>query len=186
MQDESEIWRQFKEGDEKAYEWLYTQYFFLLFRYGRKIVADKELIKDCIQDLFVDLWKSRQQLSEPRSVKAYLLVCLRRHILRQSDGRFQALQETHDLETVEPHEWHLIEDETVIDRKKQITQAIKTLTKRQQEVVFLKFYSNLPYDEIAQVMDITKDAVYVLVSKALTAIQKKILSLSLLFLMLVS
>ena len=51
------IWIRFKDGDLDAFGEIYEEYIDLMYDYGSKITQDKDLVKDCIQDLFVDLYK---------------------------------------------------------------------------------------------------------------------------------
>lgn len=47
-----------------AFEELMKTHFAVLFHYGTKFSKDKEFIRDCIQDLFLQLWESGQNLSD--------------------------------------------------------------------------------------------------------------------------
>ncbi len=76
------LWRQFQAGDGSALETLMTIYFRVLFNYGTKFSRNHEFVKDCIQDLFLHIWQSRQKLNPEVNVKAYLLASLRRQIYR--------------------------------------------------------------------------------------------------------
>jgi RNA polymerase sigma-70 factor (ECF subfamily) len=67
--DEKQLWRAFRSGDSEAYAQLYDAYFEVLYRYGKKITSDTFLVEDCIQDLFVALWRNRETLSDLMSPK---------------------------------------------------------------------------------------------------------------------
>ena len=82
MQDEATIWLAFKNGSESAFDFIYDAYFSQLYTYGMRFSADKFLIKDCIQNLFVELWRKKENLSEVQCIKFYLFKCLRRKIIR--------------------------------------------------------------------------------------------------------
>ena len=58
-------------------------YYASLMHYGCKIIPDSELVKECIQEVFVRLWESRSQLADANSPKAYLMISVRREILAQ-------------------------------------------------------------------------------------------------------
>ena len=66
--DQNPIWEQFKKGDKKAYAHIYYQYFDHLYDYGCRLSAHTELVEDCIQELFIRLWKRKEQLHEVESV----------------------------------------------------------------------------------------------------------------------
>ena len=53
--NESEIWEQFRNGSEQAIIFVYRTYSNKLFNYGCQFTAKREIVEDCIQDLFIDL-----------------------------------------------------------------------------------------------------------------------------------
>jgi RNA polymerase sigma factor (sigma-70 family) len=78
------LWQSFKSGDKSAFEALLNQYYPLLLNYGVRFYRDKEFVKDCVHDLFVEIWNRRMHLSDVVSIKAYLFQSLRRNIIRES------------------------------------------------------------------------------------------------------
>lgn len=162
---DADKWTEFIGGNEKSFDDIYDKYFSLLYGYGMQFSADKAVIKDCIQDLFTELWSKKSKLAPVQSVKYYLYKSLRRKIIKTiSQKNFSALEyETlsivFNLQTGFSNETVLMEKETVRDSEKKIQWALKKLTSRQKEAVFLKFYENLSYDEIASVMSLS-DAKY--------------------------
>ena len=59
---------------------LYDKHIDNLFMFGTKFTADRELIKDCIQDVFVKLFNKRAQLDKVNNIESYLYVSLRNRI----------------------------------------------------------------------------------------------------------
>lgn len=77
-QDESYIkWKLFLEGDDRAYSWIYTHYIQVLYNYGLQITPDSEIVKDCIQDVFVKIYKAKKKLTVPQNPKVYLMIALK-------------------------------------------------------------------------------------------------------------
>ena len=64
-EDEVLLWLQFKNGDRDAFAALYQKFIIPLIAYGTRLCPDRELLKDQIQELFVELWNSRENLSVP-------------------------------------------------------------------------------------------------------------------------
>lgn len=56
--DDIALWGLLIKGDQKALEILYQRYYSLLLNYGLRCSTDKELVKDCIQDLFISLYQN--------------------------------------------------------------------------------------------------------------------------------
>jgi len=164
------VWHSFKQGDKQAYAVLYQRYFDVLYRYSMRITADRELVKDCIHDVFITIWKNRDNLSQPNSVKAYLLSTIQRKLKRQTI-RLRSQQTNIDkLQTPlmsNCHEHQMIEDQTEAEQKHIVEKALGTLTKREREAIYLKFYGNLSYKEAADTMAIGVDSIYNLISKSI-------------------
>ena len=67
------LWKDLREGKQKAIEDLYRYNYQVLYSYALKICRDKELSKDCVQELFVGLWEKREFLATVAKVRPYLL-----------------------------------------------------------------------------------------------------------------
>jgi RNA polymerase sigma factor (sigma-70 family) len=177
--NEQNLWIAFQNGDEKAYATIYTSHFNHLFRYGKKFTPDTELIEDCIQDLFVSIWKSKESLSLPESIKNYLFKSLRFNIFKKlkitTDYNLDDfIVNEYTQETISSQESILISEDEKNEAKAKIDKALKSLPKRQKEAIFLKFYSELSYPEIAEIMQISAQAVYNLISKSIIQLQNEI------------
>ena len=73
---EKQLWQLFKNGSEDAYAFIYHKYFHVLYNYGRQFSDSKEGVKDCIQDLFVEIWDRKENLGDTDSIKFYLFKLL--------------------------------------------------------------------------------------------------------------
>jgi RNA polymerase sigma factor (sigma-70 family) len=168
------LWRNFKAGDLSAYSLIYRKYFFVLFSYGKKISSDKELVRDCIQDLFIKIWNNRENLSDTTSVKYYLFTSLKHKLLDALESPSQRLrsdEEVMDFETIDDSQLH---DDSSFSQKEKILKAINKLSKHQQKVLDLKFYKNKSNHEIAHELGITVQSVYNAVFKTLRIIRKQL------------
>src|SRR5690554_3471609 len=77
-----DLWHQFQFGDESAFVEIYKLFGNQLYNYGCQFSADKELVKDCLQDFFIYLRKNRGKFSHTDSIKFYLMKSFKRYILR--------------------------------------------------------------------------------------------------------
>jgi hypothetical protein len=71
------LWQQYKLGDPEAFAQLYGDYVQVLYAQGLRVTPDAGLVKDCIHDLFVELWRDRQRVPESAAVPEYLAQALR-------------------------------------------------------------------------------------------------------------
>lgn len=173
---EGDVWELFLRGERDALAKIYRNNLDSLYNYGMHLCFDSERVKDCIQDLFRDLWQDRQHLAATvHNLRYYLLSSLRRRLLRslQKDRRnlSRLSSRQFDFDIVPPHESMLIADEMSNERKARLKRGIAVLTRRQREVVYLRFYQNLSYNEIAELMAMKTESVYNLISKAIGALK---------------
>ncbi|PSL30727.1 RNA polymerase sigma factor [Chitinophaga ginsengisoli] len=175
MQSESHVlwWNAFKQGDWDAFTALYGEFYELLNNYGRKFTQDADLIQDVVHDLFVRLWTTRTRLGDPASVKNYLYKALRSALFRkiQSLSKFVELDNASGGFTVNfiPDASFRQEEQEL---RSQVIALVNTLPARQQEIIFLRFYEGMSYEEIAVMMDINMSSTYKLLYKALDNLQK--------------
>ncbi|HRP30400.1 MAG TPA: sigma-70 family RNA polymerase sigma factor [Agriterribacter sp.] len=175
------LWNNFRNGSRDAYAKLYQRYFDVLMASGLKFHQDKTLIEDCVHDLFVDIWNNKSNLSVPRSVKAYLLCAVQRRIFRQVNRNKNYRQfemESLNSGEVQNAEKLMISGQDDAERQRQVQRAIKTLSRRQQEAVLLRFYADLNYGEIADKMVISTNAIYNLISKAFSRMSGELENIS--------
>jgi DNA-directed RNA polymerase specialized sigma24 family protein len=90
---DSEIWKDFKSGEEEAFCILYDTYFSILCTCGRKFTLDEQLVKDCVQDQFVELISKREKLSDTDNVRFYLIRSLRRRIARRMNTAYMNFEQ---------------------------------------------------------------------------------------------
>lgn len=67
------VWEKFKSGKQAAFVYIYNTYFQMLMNIGCQLTKDKSLVKDCIQDLFIELISRRSNLGDVKSIKLYLI-----------------------------------------------------------------------------------------------------------------
>ncbi len=170
------LWNRLREGEKSALGKLFKLYFQPLYDYGYRIVSDSEEVKDAIQDVFFQLWKSRERLGDIMSVRGYLFASLRRQLLKQSasHSRWLEINRKYVAEEFDPilnyEEWmEILEIER--EQKKALQAAVESLTTRQKEAVYLKFFEGLSNDELARVMKLKKQSIYNLVSEAVESLR---------------
>ncbi|MFT4032158.1 MAG: sigma-70 family RNA polymerase sigma factor [Siphonobacter sp.] len=156
-----ELWQLAKSGDKQAFCQLAESQRPILINYATSFTKDRELSKDLIQDLFLNIWENRQSLNI-NVVTIYLLQALRNRLLDHLRIRDRVTElEEDDAFFVDDFviESNLIEEEHFSQTRQSIRQALAQLPLRQQEVLFLKFYQGLDLERIAEVMSISRQSV---------------------------
>jgi RNA polymerase sigma factor (sigma-70 family) len=153
------------EGDKGSFLSLYKTYYQALFCYGFSLSVDRELTKDCIQELFVEIWSNRASLNrDVKNVRSYLFTWLRRKISRElsrlaKESAFDAAsEESGPIQA--SYEELLIAFQQSDEKKEQLRSALGKLTRKQLEIIRLKFFENLSYRAIAERKSITPRTVY--------------------------
>ena len=173
---DSDLWEEFKNGEWQAFEQLLESYYRPLYQYGRKFTTDDQA-KDLVHDLFLYLWDRRLGLPKVESLKAYLFTSLRNRIFKTQKAEFLVFSDN-SIEQAEPAddqniEKRIIENEISTESGQKVNRIIGSLTRRQQEIIHLKFFHNLSNDEIALVMEISPPAVSNLLHQTLKSFKEK-------------
>jgi RNA polymerase sigma factor (sigma-70 family) len=175
--EDAALWQRFKSGNDLAFSILYKRYVQRLFNYGMHATNNRELVLDCIQELFGRLWAGKNQLADVQAVNFYLFKSFRRLLLsRLAQQRKNALQFLqHDdgaFAMLSSFEDAIILQEATAQQAEGLKKAIGTLTKRQREVIFLRFFNELSYNDVAAVMEMNVESVYNIMNKAIESLRK--------------
>lgn len=184
FQDDKALWLAFQGGSMVAFERLYNLHFDLLAKYGRRLTTDSQLLEDAIQDLFVDLWRRREHLSQIESLKFYLFRALRHQLIRNTRhdvfDKAEDIDDFLDLLVTLSTEHQAIEQETTTFQTQSVRRAIAQLSNRQKEAIHLRFYQGLSLDEITAIMVLNKQSVSNLLFRAYAILRTSIKTLPLL------
>lgn len=179
--NDQKLWDQVRSDNKEAFECLYNKYFPELFRYGMTIHSNKELIGDAIQELFIDLWSYRNNLSRINRLKFYLLSSLRSKIftILSKDNKKLTIEKEYLNETIQFLD--STEDKLIyVDQKKrkrnQLTLLINDLPLQQREAIMLIFFEGRSYEETSTMMSKSIQNVYTLVSRGVSTLRKRLQS----------
>lgn len=173
---DSDVWAAFRQGDERAYATLYEQHAAALYEYGVRLVQDEFLVRDALHDLFVKLWAKRAKLGPLDNVRYYLLTGLRNALLdtKRRDQRYQhvsldddapfTLSFSPEAEALQQHEQR--------EQAARLAAAVEQLSPRQKQVIYLRYYEELEYAQIAELLAINIKGVYKLTARALDALKE--------------
>lgn len=176
-EDNNIHWERLRNGDKQALFALYNNTYSHLLRFGLKICGSDELVKDCITQLFLQLWTRHQSLRPVTNVPAYLFTALKRQLLDQLAYQSKIHAAIHRM-TDKEAESELSYEEIIIrvqqdeELKQRLQQALKALTPRQIELIRLKFFEGLSYEQIAAQTSQTVKTAYNTIYDAIKALRK--------------
>lgn len=175
--EDSIVWELIKAGDSKAFEKVFRLHYSSLLNYGMRFNKDEEEIKDCIQTLFLTIWERKGHLGSSDSIRNYLLASLRRLILKRLKDSIRFVDfegDNLDFQIELSIEASLIHSQTFTENTGLLKKAIEGLPSRQKEALYLKFYDERSFAEIALIMNVSTRAVYKLIYKALESLNKEL------------
>ena len=184
---DSSLWNKLRLGDEEAFSSLFERYYSMLVNYGKTLMTGEDRVKDCVQDVFVDIWTYRYKLNEAMVVKAYLLSSVRKRIARlhHREHIFSNIKNTDSLEFLFDFsiEDRLIADETTAKKVEQLNKSINKLSDRQKEAIYLRYHQGLTVDQVADVLNLNYQSTKNLLHRAILQLRKDF-PISVLFLLL--
>ncbi|MES1159306.1 MAG: sigma-70 family RNA polymerase sigma factor [Bacteroidota bacterium] len=163
-------WQQSLEGDNQAFYYIHRELFKGLYNYALKLLQDNDLASDAVQELFVKIWTKRESIGSLQRVKPYFFTALRRQILNQL--RNLHLRELKISRIPRPDidftpEEIVVKNEEYLTLQKKISELLNELPKRQKEVIYLHYFEEMDYVQIAAIMGIHYQSVLNLTQKAL-------------------
>jgi RNA polymerase sigma factor (sigma-70 family) len=178
------LWESFRKGDKEAFAALFRQHYETLFRYGSRMTTDTELLEDSIQELFIELWQAKSG-APVLSVKAYLLKSLKYKLLKvfRQRGRVQTLTTDDDVSFEWSHESVLIAQQESKEKKERVLDALNRLSNRQKEIIYLKFYQNLSYEEVSEIMNINYQVARNLLYQAIKSLKSLLAGVMIFFIL---
>lgn len=174
--DDSVLWTMIIGGDRNALGKLYDRYYLSLLNYGLKFSFDREMVKDSIQDLFVNIF-GNTHLTAAVAVRPYLFRSLKNIILKKIEGR--------RFDEIEDYMFRIPENDGIFElmfrkddgeRKaaEQLVSGLKKLSSNQRQILYLRFVSGLSHKEIAEIMNINEQSSMNIVHRAVKKLRSLI------------
>lgn len=174
---DSALWNQLMLGDEEAFTSLFERYYATLVNYGKTLMIGEDRVKDCVQEVFIDIWTYRFKLNEAIMVKAYLLSSVRKRIARNHarDHIFAHIKPVDSLDFLFDFsiEDHLIADETTAQRVTQLNKHINNLSSRQKEALYLRYHHGLSVEQVSEVLNLNYQSTKNLLHRAILQLRKE-------------
>jgi RNA polymerase sigma factor (sigma-70 family) len=163
---------QLQQGDAQALASIMGKYYRDCYNYADKFTRDDELIKDSIQEIFISLWQRRATATTILSLRPYLLRAVKNKVLKSLYSRDRKgypldLPDEYDFSQEFSIEHIIIARQLSEERIDRLKKILSLLSKRQNEVIYLKFYQHLDHGQIAELMDISRQSVYNLLHETL-------------------
>ena len=159
-----------RDAHTLSFEEVYQEYWSKLYVYSFRILQDKNVCEDLIQEIFLSFWKKRDTLNV-ENLSAYLFQSLRFQIYKYyRDTKLETL----DIEKFSNFVSVNTTDEllNLEDTKMLINGYLNKLPKRCREIFYLSRFKNLSHKEIAEELNISNQTVKNQISIASKHLQK--------------
>jgi RNA polymerase sigma factor (sigma-70 family) len=170
-------WGRFKEGDKGAFATIYNHHVDELFHYATKICADEYLVKDAIQEIFLELYLKRENIKiKFEFLRFYLVLAIKRNLIKKLQSNRKIFQFGADraveFEVEYSIEAQLIEEEGKLTITRRLLEAMNQLPAKQKEAIYLRFNQSLEYEEVAEILQISVESVRKQVYRAVKTLRE--------------
>ena len=166
----TDVINRIKRGDEKAFSTLFHSQYAKLFRIALLLIKDSDAANDIVQELFITIWKRKEQLGDPMTVERYLIVSVKHNSLRYNQTKQRECALTDCVKEL-PYE------ETRTMTKAQTTQllnAVDALPARCRELFKLAIFSELTYNEVAEISGVSINTVKTQIKLGYSKLRKQL------------
>ena len=163
-----------QEGDMQFIA-LYKFYYQDLYAYGVSLGFNTEDVKDAIQEVYLKLYFNERLCIDEKKIKFYLLRSVRNQLIdweRTKKDTSSIEEEERSFKLSVSVEENFISDEEDLLLKKRVNRILDLLTDHQRQIVYLHFIEEMPYEEIAVMLDMKIQTVRGQVFKAMEKLRK--------------
>lgn len=156
--------------DAACFDNIYRAHVQDMYSYGIRLGIPADTAEDFIQDIFVRLLLNPGRISEVKNMKAYLMFAMKNHWqnhLRDSKHLVDITDKGADFSVEESALDCIIDNEERARVSKRLNRMLTALTPRQREAVFLRYIYGLPYEDVAQLLEMSIPSARNIVSRAL-------------------
>ena len=162
---EKELLQRLQQNYQEALASLMHMYYADLYNYAARFTKDDGLIKDCIQEVFISLWQRRETAETILSPKYYFLRAIKNKVLKAIHKNVDKisladLQGGYDFFHDFSIEQVIVEKQVSEEKAIKLRKVLSLLSKRQKEIIYLKYYQYLDHGQIAELMNISRQSVY--------------------------
>jgi RNA polymerase sigma-70 factor (ECF subfamily) len=186
LYDMREYFQRLAKGDASAFETIFELYKKRVFGVALKMLKSETDAEEVVQDVFLSIWLAKRNLGQVNDPEAYLFTITYNTIYSRLK------KASHNQELLNTIIQHLTEiqnttAETIAAREtgKLINEAIQQLPPQQRTVYELSKQEGLKYDEIAELMHLSKNTVRNHLSEAMKTIRTFLKKTEMLFMSLV-
>lgn len=156
ISDEDELIKRLSNHDKTAFEQVFRTYYPDLCKFCIKYVRDEQIAEEIVQEVFINIWERRANLTITTSIKSYLFTAIRNRSFNYLKLQLPKEQKKVDLEGVGFMEEDSYEQEMIMNELRDyVHEAIESLPNKCRIIFNLSRNAGMTYKEIAEELDIS-------------------------------
>jgi RNA polymerase sigma-70 factor (ECF subfamily) len=170
-------WAQTLTGDVKSFSRIHDTLYSPLYFYLFKIVKDEDAAQDILQELFIKFWERKERFGPINNVKYYFFKSARSlaiNYLKAYRPELLDLQNHKQVDVVFSAEDLIVNLENGMEARRLLAAALNALPKRQKEMIFLRYFDDWNYDQIAEVTGLQYQSVINHVHRGINQLRLKL------------
>lgn len=160
MNREAKLINLIAEESQYAFKEIFDTYHLRIFLFAKKYLKSSHLAEEAVQDVFLKIWEKREELKMVKDFPSWLFQLTKNHLLNtlkkaSNDNRIkEEIKATMEVCVDQM-------DKQLIDKEKSdlLHEVIDTLPTQRQEIFRLCRLEEKSYEEVAQIMGISKSTV---------------------------
>ena len=146
-----------------------------IYAYALSILKNEADAKDALQEIYLKLWKKKDQLKDLKNLEAFCIKITRNYCLDQIRLRknYLAIEDTRLSEDITETKTRSEEINFFKDKVSSIRLYMSSLPETQRTIMLLKDFEGYDYEEISEILDLNINTIRVNLSRARKAIRAK-------------
>ena len=163
-----------QKGDKEAYGEIYKLYQKKIYRFSYYMIQNKELAEDITQNTFIKAWRALPffSLNKNGTIQAYLFKIARNLTIDYQRKRKEVSLEV--IEDIMPSDENLEEIVARQEEQEIVARSLKTLDEEERQIVVLRYFEDMSYEEISKVVGKNEGAIRVRLHRTLKKLKEEI------------
>ncbi len=174
-QTDEELARLVQKGDVQMFGTLVDRYEVRLLRYGHKFLARREDVEDIVQDIFISAYQNLRSFDTSQRFSPWVYRIAHNAFVNALRRKSYSPLTLIDFDTLLSH--RMYDDPASYEREQRemkvlIEKGLDQLDAKYREVIILYYLEEIPYKEIAEILEVPTGTIGIRLKRAKEALKK--------------
>ena len=160
------------KSDAEAYRMLFRRYYVVVLNFIRKLIKDQESSEDIAQNIFLKIWRGRHCLDSKRSIKGLLFAMAKNESFNYLKACRRIADRKVDLCDEVIDNCSATDKIDALELDRNIVRSLNRMPEQRRRVFIMSRYHNLPNEEIAKTLNLSRRTIEGHISEALKDLRK--------------